>query len=197
MAGLDAFKKAAVSKPSAKKSEKHTFTDNSLNSAIDQWVAANAAIKQAEQQKAEAEAEFLPKCEDERIKASTAAGSNETTVILNNKLAITQSKRYSNVDAATMPVLKQAFADDTERYFRTRMAVSVKPSILEDDTKLNELVAAIGAENIAKYFDVVENVVVTEAFHVERSTNPAVTQKAKNVIEAGIIKPYKAAVKLV
>jgi len=197
MSGLGAFEKAAAAKPAKKgKTEKHAFSQDRLDDFVKQWIEAAAAEKQAKQDKAEAEAEILPAAEEERLKASLSSGANQSTVIVNGKLAVSQSKRYTKVPAENLPELREIFGDAAERFFKTRMNVSVKPSIMDNEAKLNELVDAIGAENIEKFFDVVQDIEVTEAFHNARSTDIDVQKKSTRAIEDGLVRPYKAAVKL-
>ncbi len=192
-----AFGKIAKAKEPAKaKKEKHEFTDPKLEKYVEQWVDAKSRKDQAEQDIAEAEAEILPRSEEERIKASQAEGANQSTVVVNGKLAISQNKRFRNITAEALAELQKTFGSDSDRFFRTRTEVKVKESILENEELAAQLTAAIGEENLAKFFDVTETVVASEAFHVERSTNPECSKKAKTCIDQGLITPYKATVKL-
>lgn len=196
MSSLDAFRKAAKTVTSKKKSDKIELNDAKYNGAIEQWINAQAAEKQAEQDKAEAESEFLSDVEAARIEGSCEAGQVLTTVLLNNKLSVSKSKKYSKVDAAQLPALISIFGEaDANRYFRNRMAVSVKPDVLTSEEKTAKLIALIGP-NIEEFFDVVESVEVMETFHIERSTNAKVAEKAKKAMDEGLIRNAKAAVKL-
>lgn len=196
MSSLDAFKKAAKKPATKKKSDKVELNDSQFDSAIDQWVKAKAAEKQAAQDMSEAENEFLGACEEARITGSTEAGQVLTTVLLNNKLSVSKSKRYSKVDSEQLPNLVQIFGEaNAERYFRTRLAVSVKPEVLASEEKAAKLIELIGP-HIDEFFDVVESMEVMEIFHTERSTNPQIAEQAKKAMDEGLIKNAKAAVKL-
>ncbi len=67
MSSLDAFRKAAKTTVTKKKSDKIELNDVKYNSAIEQWINAEAAEKQAEQDRAEAESECLSDVEVARI----------------------------------------------------------------------------------------------------------------------------------
>ena len=192
-----AFGSIAKPKAAAKaKDEKYSFTDTTLTTAVEQWVRAKSTLTQAEQDMAEPEAEILPRTEDERIKASLQAGSNQTTVILNDKLSISQSKRYKTVSPEVVSDLQASFGTDADRYFRTKMAIKVKESIIADEAAVAELAAAVGEENLGKFFDVTETIEVSEAFHTERATVPALADKAKEAMAKGLVSPYKASIRL-
>lgn len=197
MAGaLDAFKQAAKKPSTKKKSDKIELNDEQFDSAIEQWVKAAAAEKSAKTDKAEAESEFLTTVEDKRIDASTAAGQNLTTVLLNGKLSISKSKRYSKVEPEHLPALQEIFGEkDAERYFRTKLNVAVKPAVLDNEEKAAKLIELIGP-HIEEFFDVVETLEVMEVFHNERSTNPDVAEKAQKALDERLVKNAKAAVKL-
>lgn len=197
MAGaLDAFKKAATKPSTKKKSDKIELNEPQFDGAIEQWVKAAAAEKTAKADKAEAESEFLDTVEAKRIDASVNAGQNLTTVLLNGKLSISKSKRYSKVEPEHLPALKEIFGEkDAERYFRTRLNVAVKPSVLDSEEKAAKLIELIGP-HIEEFFDVVETLEVMEVFHNERSTNPDVAEKAGKAMDERLIKNAKAAVKL-
>lgn len=193
----NAFKKAAVAKaPSKAKKEKHEFSDSSLNGAVEQWIKAKALLTQSEQDLAEAEATILPRAEEERVKASLEAGSNQTTVIVNEKLSVSQSKRYRALTPDALDGLNKIFGVDTGRLFKARLSIKVKDSVLSDEALTQKLVDAIGEDNIGRFFDVTETTEVTEAFHVERSTNPALADKANEAMKEGLVSPVKASVKL-
>jgi CxxC motif-containing protein len=197
MGGLDALAAAATGDDQKKgSSEKGQLSNGKFDGAVKRWMKAAASEKQAKTDKAEAEAEFLPAVEDERVSASIGAGTNLTTVILNGKLAISKSKRYSPVTKEALPELNEIFGENAKRFFKTRMDVSVKDEWLKSDEKAQELIDAIGAENVQKFFNIKTSVVVTDAFHTERSTNQDVAVKAKKAIDEKLVKPYKAAVKL-
>lgn len=192
----NAFKTVAVQKATKAKPAKHEFHDETLDRAVSQWISAKARKDQAEQELAEAEGDILPKAEVARVEASVNAGSNQTTVVVNGKLSVSQSVRYRTVKAESVAELQEIFGDNAPRYFRTKLMIKVKDSVAENEALCQALVEAIGAENIGKYFDVTESVEVTEAFHTERSTDPKLAKKANGAIERGLVAPYKAAVKL-
>lgn len=193
---VNAFKAAAAPKATKAKPAKHEFHDKALEKAVSQWISAKGRMQQAEQELAEAEAEILPKAEEARIEASMTAGSNQTTVVVNGKLSVSQSMRYRTVKAEAMADLSEAFGENAPRYFRTKLSIKVKETVADNEALCQALVEAVGAENIGKYFDVTESVEVTEAFHTERATNPKMAKRAIDVIARGLVAPYKAAVKL-
>ena len=89
----------------------------------------------------------------------------------------------------------EVFGDQTETYFQEKTSITLTEAALSDETILQKLIAAVGQDKFPLYFDVKQHVAPTEALHQGRATNPELAEKAQKLMDDGVLKPYKAAVK--
>ena len=195
MAGISAFKKAAVAQPAKKKGGTPEASMPDLDNAVEAWLAADVAEKEAKAAKVAAESAILDPVEHERLKESLAAGSVHSSVKVNGKIIVSTKNAYSAVDPAVVPQLEEIFGEDSKKYFKEKMKIALNDKALNDEAIIKKLVDAVGEENINEYFDVKQVVEVSDSFHTDRSTDPKVASKAQAAIEQGMIRPYKAAVR--
>lgn len=197
MAGVkDLLKKAAAAKPVTKgKSKTPEVQRDDLNEAVDKWIEASKMEKDAEALKAQAEAVILPEAEAERVKASMSDGEFHSSVKINGKITTSVQSRYSPVKSEDEDAIKGVVGAKFDEFFKSKTDVALKPALLEDEAAMGKIVAAIGEENFGKFFDVKQTLVVSNAFHEQRSTSKDVKDMADKLIGEGLVKPYKAAVK--
>lgn len=195
---MDIFGKAAKSVDAKdKKSKTPHVTAPALQGAINDWIQADGDLKDAQARKETAELAILPQAENLRIDECRREGKFHSSIKLGGEktvLVSTQNK-YSKVDSANRETLEEAFGDKTDEYFKAKMEIELTEEALKDEGILQKLIAAVGQENLAKYFKVEQFIMPTETLHEARATDPEIEAKAKTLMDAGILKPYKASVK--
>lgn len=192
----DLIKKAAKGPDPKSKSKTPTVVLNGHDEALDDWMKANADMKDAESRKVAAEAKFLEDAEKARISECRRDGKYHSSVKINEKVLYGVQNRYSPIKNEDMGKLEEIFGDKTENLFKEKTAITLTDAALKDEKILEKLIAAVGAENFQTYFEVEQHVAPTEAFHEGRATSPELGDKAQKVIDAGIVRPYKASCKL-
>ena len=163
--------------------------------AVDAWRKAHADEKDAKARKQSAELEFLSDAEEARIEACRRDGKYHSSVKINGKVTVSVQNKYSPIPSENLAEIEKVMGDATETLFRDNTEISLTAKALADEEILKKLIAAVGQENFQDYFDVKQHVVPTEQFHEGRATNPDIGQKATQLIDEGLVKPYKAAVK--
>lgn len=197
MAGLKNILKKAAKTDSGSKSKSKTPTIDrpDLNDAIDKWLEASKMEKDAKALKEQAEGVILPEAEDERVKASMGGGECQSSVKINDKITVSVQSRYTTISTENEEKIRNVVGDKYDEFFKEKTEVSLKASLLEDEEAMGKIVAAVGEENFAKFFDVKQNIVPTKAFHEQRATSKTVQEMFNKLNDEGVVKPYKAAVK--
>jgi hypothetical protein len=187
----------AASGPESKPSKTKTPAISLENhtKAIEAWIKANADLKDAEAKKLEAESEFLPDAEAARIGECRRDGKFYSSVKVGDKIVVSVQNRYAPISPRDHGALEKTYGGKTEDYFKTKTDISLTDAALNDETILQKLIAAIGEDKFTQYFDVKQSIVPTEQFHEARALNAEVGAKASSLIEMGILKAYKPAVK--
>lgn len=196
MSAMDLIKKAAKGPEPKKKSATPSVTLDGHDEAIQDWMQANADMKSAEARKVAAEAKFLDSAEGLRLSECQRDGKYHSSVKLNDKILYGVQNRYSAIPNADQEKLDEVFGDKSEQYFKAKTEIALTAAALNDEKILEKLVAAVGADNFATYFEVEQHISPTETFHEARSTNPEVAVKANKLIDGGVLKPAKASCKL-
>jgi len=191
----DLLSKAAQSSVKPSKSKTPIVNLPEADKAITKWLKANADLKDAEARKADAESEILPLAEEARVAECRRDGKFYSSVKVDDKILISTQNRYSQIDPKDYSTIEEYFSSKAEDFFKSKTDISLTEAALNDETILKKLIAAIGEENIRQYFNVKQYVVPTETFHEARSTNAEVGKKAQELMDQGILKPYKSAVK--
>lgn len=195
---MDLFGKAA--KPvDAKKDKNKTphVTSPALQGAINDWIEADADVKDAQARKETAELAILPQAEVSRVEECRREGKFHSSIKLGGErtvLVVVQNK-YSKIDSANRAALEEAFGDKTDDFFKSKMEIELTDAALSDETILQKLISAVGEANLQKYFKVEQFITPSETLHEARVSDPEIATKAKTLIDAGILKPYKASVK--
>lgn len=193
---MDLFKKGAKGPEPKKKQGTPTVTLDGHDEAIQDWMQANADMKDAEARKVAAETKFLDAAEGLRLSECQRDGKYHSSVKLNDKILYGVQNRYSKIPSEDQEKLDEVFGDKSEQFFKSKMEISLTAAALSDEKILQKLIAAVGEDNLKTYFDIEQHVAPTETFHEARSTNPEVAIKANKLIESGILKPAKASCKL-
>ena len=193
---LDLIKKAAKGPEPKKKSATPSVTIEGHDEAIQDWMQANADMKDAEARKVAAEAKFLDAAEGLRLSECQRDGKYHSSVKLNDKILYGVQNRYSKIPNADQEKLEEVFGDKTEQYFKPQTEIALTAAALNDEKILQKLIAAVGEDNFQTYFEVEQHISPTETFHEARSTNAEIGIKANKLIESGVLKPAKASCKL-
>lgn len=188
----------AAQKTDAKPSKSKTPVVELPNhkAAIDAWLKAHADEKDAKARMATAEQDFLGDAEDARVGECRRDGKFHTSVKLNGQVTVSVQNRYSPIDPKEYGELEKAFGNKAEDFFKSKTEISLTDAALNDETLLQKLIAAVGEDKVATYFNVKQFVQPTELFHETRALNAEVGEKAKKLIDEGIIRPFKASVKV-
>lgn len=163
--------------------------------SINNWAQAHNDKKDAESRMAEAEAKFLKDVEQARVEACRTDGKYHSTVKVNGKISASAANRYSEIDTKDFPTIEKVFGDKTKDFFKERTEITLTEAALNDENIMQKLIEAVGAEKFTTYFDVKQFVKPTETFHEGRALDIEVGAKANVLMEQGIVKPSKIAVK--
>ncbi len=125
-----------------------------------------------------------------RVDACRHAGRAAPSVVVNGKLTYTQKNQFAVVPQGALPRIRRAFKGETERYFQERISVELSPAAVNEET-LRELLEKLGEERFRALFNVTSEVVVTDAFYDDWTLKPSVEEKARGLIDEGLIRPYK------
>jgi hypothetical protein len=195
--GLSAFKGAA--KPatgSKKKTDKPEINDPGLEQAVGDWLKAKATETSAAADKALAEAIFLSPAVQKIIDASNEGGQPESSVIINGKVMVSIQDRYGKIGIESVVTLTEIFGEEgVKEYFEEKMEISLTEAALADDQLLSKLVAAVGQDNLERYFDIKRYMAPRPNFHHDRLTKKSITAKATRAMDAGVLTTPKGSVK--
>jgi hypothetical protein len=193
----DALLAGMAQKPKSKgKSVKPSLTDATLDKQVALWMDASLKEKEWESIKVTAEAQILAFAAAARLEACRQMGREESTFLVNGKLAMTQKCQYSAVPMECLPALQEAFGEEAQRYFVTKTELALTPAAVADKEVLRALVAALGPARFAECFTVKKSVAVTETFHHDFTLKAEVEAKARDFIDQGVIKPFKPSLKV-
>lgn len=193
--GLGSFAKAASKAPVKKKDDKPHFDVPELNDALNDWLEAKKMQQDGKALQQKAENDILEEAETRRLSKSLEDHKNYSTVVINDKVMVNTKNAYKAISDDDIAELRDTFGADADRFFRQKMSISFNEEGMQNEELINKVIEAVGEENLAKYFDIKQVYVPTEAFHDERSTNPEIAAKAQEVISEGLVSPYKAAVR--
>lgn len=193
---MDLFKKGAKGPEVKKKAGTPSVVLEGHDEALQDWMQANADMKDAEARKVAAEAKFLDAAEGLRLSECQRDGKYHSSVKLNDKVLYGVQNRYSKIPSGDQEKLDEVFGDKSEQFFKSKMEIALTAAALNDEKILQKLIAAVGEDNLNTYFDIEQHIAPTETFHEARSTNPEVAIKANKLIESGVLKPAKASCKL-
>jgi hypothetical protein len=190
----DAMKKAGKKKAGKKKSTTPEVQMDGTDEAVDKWLDADKDFKDAKARKAQAEQVMLPDFEEERIKACERDGEHHSSLKVNGKVTISTKNAYSAIDTDSADEIKEVVGDRFDEFFKEKSEVSLTQAALNDDALLGKLMDVVG-DKFDEFFDVKEKLVPTEAYHKQRSTNGSVREMHDRLVDEGLVKPFKAAVK--
>lgn len=193
---LSIFGKAATKPAKGSKSKTPAVEISGLEAAIKEWRKADAEMDDAKSRKELAETVILPAAEDQRVKECRTDGEFHSSVKINGQILVSTQNRYTNIAVEDRGALEAVFGDKTDTYFKPDMEIKLTDEALKDDTILKKLISAVGEANLSKYFDVKQFISPTETLHEQRTLDPEIEVKAKKLMGQGILKPYKAAVKI-
>ncbi len=193
---LSIFGKAATAKPTKGKSTTPSVEVPALEQSIKEWLKADKDMNDAKSRKELAETVILPNAEESRVKECRRDGEFHSSVKLNGQILVSTQSRYTNILSEDRESLEKVFGDKTDQYFKSEMEITLTDAALKDEKILQKLIAAVGQENLATYFEVKQFIKPTDQLHEQRTLDPEIAGKAKQLMDAGILKPYKAAVKL-
>lgn len=184
----------ADAKPSKSKTPSVSLPQHAQT--IETWLKADTDLKDAMARKASAEDVFLRDVEGQRLAESRRDGKYYSSVKVDNKIVVSVQNRYSPIQTADYPAFDEVFGARTKDFFKTKTEISLTDAALTDETILQKLIAAVGEEKFGLYFDVTQFVAPTELFHETRTVNAEVGNQADQLIQQGLLRPYKSAVKL-
>lgn len=165
---------------------------------IKRWRELHQLGRQVAAEKDEIEAQIRPVAEDTRQSHCQSKGDVVNTVILetpDGSVRVTNQNRYRAIDPKVMPELKAVFGDETSKLVKSKLRIRFTEEGLKDETLLQKIVEAVGEENLAKYFDIREELSPTDEFHVRRHTDSSFARKANSAIDQGLITPVKQSVR--
>jgi hypothetical protein len=192
--GLDAFKKVA-SAPAAKKSKSTTpvVELEELSDQVKTWVEAKKNEKDAKARLSGAGEEIKPVAEEARRKICMDTGNYASSVKIKaggETITMSTKNAYSKIPTEQAPQLDEIFGEDKDKFFKEKMTIALTDAAMNDEEIVNKLVEAVGAENLAKYFDIKQFIEPTEALHTQRSTDAKVAAMADRAINEGVLRPY-------
>jgi len=161
---------------------------------VGQWLDAHKDLKDAKARMAQAEAQIIPEAETKRLE-ECAKGEFQSSVSIDGAIVVSTKNQYSPISTEFEEDLQETFDDRYDEFFVKKSEVKVSPQALQDPEFIGKLVDTFGKEVFGEYFEVNQKIVPTDAFHNQRSTNDEVREKAQEVIDQGIVKPYKPALK--
>jgi len=146
------------------------------------------------------EEEILPKVKEFHEKTVQDSHTVPATVKLmladGKTVSVDLAKnQYSKIKVDEEPHLKEVFGEDYESFFQKKLGIALTDEALKDKTILTKLVKAVGQDNFKKYFKVEHCLVPTERLHQERFLDEEVKNKAEQVIDESVLKPYKPSFK--
>lgn len=178
------------------KEAKPQISEPAMDATIAQWIEADKEIKKWDGIRTTAEAQILAFAAPARLAECRRMGKVESTVRLNGKVSMTQKCQYCSVAATQLPALKEAFGPAADRYFQSKLQLSVTEAAAADKALLGKLIAALGPEEFAKAFAVKQVIEVGEAFHSDFTLNPEIEAKARPFMDTEAIKAYKPSLRV-
>jgi hypothetical protein len=187
-----------------KKAEKPVLVDATLEQSVSEFIrqkaardSAEALMKAAEDQLLKAGHDFLlDTCQSRGESMSSIAIGVETAEGPVPKLTMTQQNRYSAIPQERAAAVREAFGKEFEVYFAETFAISLKDESANDEAVLRHTIEALGAEFIARHFDIRRDLAVRPTFHPAYLTRPEISAAAKPFLDDQTIKPYKASLKV-
>lgn len=193
---LSIFGKVASKDSKASKSKTPAVEAPGLEESIKNWRKADKDANDATSRKALAETVILPAADELRTKESRRDGEFHSSIKINDQILVSTQSRYTNIETGDRKALEAVFGNKTDEYFKTKMDIALTDAALDDEKILQKLIAAVGQDKLEYYFKVKQYIQPTDALHEQRTLNPEIGAKAKQLMDAGILKPYKAAVKV-
>lgn len=193
---LSIFSKVAAKDPKGPKSKTPIVEIPALEVSIKEWLKADADADDAKSRKELAETVILPAAEDARVKECRRDGEFHSSVKLNGHVLVSTQSRYSDIASEDYGNLEKVFGDKTDDFFKPKMEITLTEAALADEKILQKLISAVGQENLNTYFKVKQYIKPSDQLHEQRALNAEVGAKAKQLMDAGILKPYKSAVKI-
>jgi len=191
---LKKAKKTTEKKPTKTQSPQATIPD--LDDTLDKWLKGKQMEKDGSAMRKQAETTILPLASEERRKACRDSGTFHSSIVINDKVTVSTQAKYSPIDSDEEEAIKEILGeDDFNRYFKEKTDVSITPSLLNDDDAMAKIIEAVGDENFTRMFSVKQTLVPTRDFYERSTMDPEIEMKAKQLKDAGILNPYKAAVK--
>jgi|FLYL01.1.fsa_nt_gi hypothetical protein len=160
--------------------------------AVNRWLAAYQAKREAEEAMRQAEAEFLSMADEARMTACRRDGRYRSTVEVNGKIRVTYNNTYAEIPMEDFEKAKAAFGDMASSFFKEHMKVEIEEGAISDEV-VKKIIEIVGAQNV----HVKKFVKPTNAFHESRVVIPDVGKKADTLIQEGVIRPGKPTVKAV
>lgn len=167
-----------------------------LQPHIERWKAAKAAADAAEATMATEADQIISAAQPLRLAYCAKMGRVESTVRINGALSMTQKCQYSKVPAEHAPALDDAFGHSRAQYFTDRLSIALTDEAAADEEVLSSLIEALGPDRFRQVFKVSRWLEPTEVFHTDYTTKAEVQDRAAELIDAQIIKPYKPALKV-
>lgn len=186
---------ASVKKPVKSKSKTPEVQITSLDAEVQKWLKAKQDEENAKAAKGQAEEKILPAALDARKKSCREAGSFESSIVVNQAVLVSTQNKYSPIDLDKEEELKKAFGDDWEKYFTQTTEIALTAKATSDPDTLRKIIEAVGVEKFKEFLDVSQVFKPTEALHHGITMDDKIDAKAQKLVDAGILKPYKASVK--
>jgi hypothetical protein len=196
---LDLLKTSTPAKKKGKKNTKPQVDLPGLKDAIQKFLDAAKAEKEAIARKKIAEQEIRPLAEDAKAEACQKSGSYDSSVILNGKVIVTQQNRFKTIATDEEDMLRRIFGDEQyDEFFGQTTKVAFTKDLLDDEEMLTKVLGAIQGvvgEEFGKFFEVKTYLEPNEAYAKARICNPEVREQAKRAEGEDLCVPYSATIK--
>lgn len=167
-----------------------------IQPSIERWKAAKAAMDSAKATMTAEEDQIITVAQPLRLAWCAKQGKVESTVRINGALSMTQKCQYSPIATEHAAALDDAFGHAREQYFKDGLSIALTDEAAQNEEVLGDLIAALGPDRFRQVFKVSRWIEPTEVFHTDYTTKPEVQQRAAELIEAQIVKPYKPSLRV-
>jgi len=186
---------AATKKPSKSKSKTPEVTLKDIDPNIASWLKAKQEKANAEAAMKQAEEVILPAALKARKDACRSLGAFESSIVINDAVLVSTQNKYSPIATDSKEALDKAFGEDVDKMFTLTTEISLTDRAVADPDALRKIIEAVGVEKFKDFLDVKQVLKPTEALHHGVVMDEKVEAKAQKLLDAGILKPYKASVK--
>lgn len=177
----------AASKKGKSKAKPEYATGDDLP---ERWLAAKRATQQAEDAQKALELEMRQRGFEMLRRHCVAVGEAESTVKMNGIVTGTQKAQYSDIPFGCEQAVRLAFPEKADTYMTRHVTLTLKESAAANPEVQAKLLAAFGEAGFAELFDATIKFRVTKAFHSDFMTDEKVYERAKPLVDEGVINPY-------